>query len=433
MKQKPTQEARVKALASLSSVPTVLASTELKVNKAELAAFGCKQCSSKFGALAGSQPFCVTCGSDETEVVDDEVESIEDNTQLSSISCRNADCLTHNIIGASAAKALAGTAHCVTCGEEMPYTAPETAEDDLTETEELEASDDVADEDTDTETADDLEGGDPYLGGDSVVEGEEQPDYQPNAEGNVDVDLVDTIDGEEETELSMLVNEGVLVAFVNGVPVGKLTKQTAGINADVYLKESFSNAIGHTAGRTGVKAALKHYNFELIKASFPLKGLVAQQVKAALAEESKKVVAQLSDMKEDYRQALAIASLGLAKNFFKGKDNALKAGFVEELSNAGVRNATSVVERVFSHYSQPYITTLLATADDVLGKSLEVRNELAETLDAVNPLNEADAEEEEVVARLAGANLRPEHKKVVTASVASIRSTRDALPGGRLF
>jgi hypothetical protein len=145
----------------------------------------------------------------------------------------------------------------------------------------------------------------------------------------------------------------------------------------------------------------------------------------------------------DFEQCLGIASVGLNKDFFKGKSNALKVGLYNELSNAGVHKPAALVQRVFAQYSQAFVATLVETAQELMGKSVEVRNQLAETLGSINTLamNDEDDEENldddgiEVTARLNGAALRPERKPVASRGnqMVSIAALRKALPGGNLF
>lgn len=452
-KRKPLHSIRAAALAALSSklgsVFTVVASPELKVTQAEIATYGCKHCSTKFGALASTQPFCVTCGSDEVQQVENEDnESLTDSSDLSAVTCNH--CSTHNILSATTASTLQGRMFCTACGEPIGYSAPEAAEaeEDPTATEAIEEDIDTAD----------LGGEDVGLGEDGTEEAsdeeeeilettEEAPTDSGEADEyagkqcaeTVDVDLVDTVP-EDEAEVAFTLVEGTLVATVNGVPVATLDKATAGVNSDVYTKKSFTDAVGLTIARTGITAGLKHYGFSNIVVAFPLKKLVAAGVEAEMALIKQAESAKVDDVVADLSQCLAIAGLGLNKNFFKGKDNALKAGFYEELSNAGVVNPAKVVERVFAHYGEAYVTTLLATAEELLAKNVDVRNQLAEAVDAVNPvavedeaeIDDVDLNNVEVTARLAGSTLRPQ-RNAETASAVSVSTIRKALPGGRLF
>lgn len=456
-KRKPLHETRALALAALSSklgsVFTVVASPELKVTKTEVATVSCKHCSTKFGALASTQPFCVTCGSDEVEQVENEspAESLTDNDDLSAVTCNH--CSTHNILSSTTAATLNGKMFCTACGEPVGFSAP-AEETDIIDLSEVEADNDLdgndlggdalqeekqeatEDEDTDEDEADDA---DDSEDDDEKSESEQKP-ATATQEDVVDVDLVDTVDSDKEAQLSFSLLDGTLVASVNGIPVSTLTKETAGVNSDVYTKQSFADAVEHSVARMGVSAALQHYGFQHIVVAFPLKKLVEARVAQEMATIKSQETATLDDIKADLQQCLAIASLGLNKNFFKGKDNALKAGFYEELSNAGVVNPAKVVERVFAHYSESYITTLLATAEELMAKSIDVRNQLAEAVDGINSVDVADDDEAEdtdlnnveVTARLAGSTLRPERKVAETASV-SVSTIRKALPGGRLF
>ena len=443
-KRKPAYEVRAQTLASLSqklgSVFSVQASTELQVDtKAEIASFGCKSCHTKFGAFANSQPFCVTCGSDEVEPTEpddeDEVQALASDSNLSAVTCTS--CGTHNILDTQTASALEGKLHCITCGTAINYAAPDI--DDL-------GSDPLEDEGEDNLGEEVVEGGknckasddndDDDLGGDDVTDADSD---------TVDVPLVDVVDvQDDEAELSTLLHDGVLVATYNGLPIATLTKEMAGVNADLYTKPTFTTALRHTASNQGIKAALRHYNFQLVVAKFPLQKLVQAGVEKALAEQSVQLTASMTALGSDFEQCLGIASVGLNKDFFKGKSNALKVGLYNELSNAGVHKPAALVQRVFAQYSQAFVATLVETAQELMGKSVEVRNQLAETLGSINTLPMDDGVEDdenidddgiEVTARLNGAALRPERKPVASrgTQTVSIAALRKALPGGNLF
>ena len=133
----------------------VIAAAAPEVNKdTVLSAFKCGDCTTQFSALAGSQPFCVTCGSEEVDVEDGEgalsPEDIGDDENLANVECSS--CGTHNIVTLETASALGTKMHCVTCGTEIEYMPPTEGEDVEENLEDVELSadgDDLTDEEMD--------------------------------------------------------------------------------------------------------------------------------------------------------------------------------------------------------------------------------------------------------------------------------------------
>ena len=430
------------ALAADSNSPViVVASPDLAIDrKAEIAMHECQHCKTKFGALAHTTPFCVVCGSDEVDDLESESlvdgEDISDDADLSAVTCTA--CGTHNIFSDKVSATLGGEMHCAACGEPVTYKVAESDADSMVD--ELDDGDGVDLEESSDEDA--LDGvSDELDAEESSDEGDDGFAFDTTSEDDVEFSMLQLVGTGTTLNLAML--DSTLVAMAGVVPVALLTKETAGMNSDVFHKQSFIQAVEHTASKLGIKAALEHYGFNAIVAKVPLGDLVATRLEAQLEEKHAEVTAQLKDVRTDFHQCFALANVGLLKNFFKGREHALKAGFYQELSTLGVRNPAKLVTRVFETYGPAFVQTVLATTDELMAKGVDVRNQLAEAIDTTNfvPVEaedevEDDAEDDTVEARLAGAGLRvhsksPELSSTVTAG--TIHSLREALPGKRLF
>jgi len=427
----------------------VIAAAAPEVNKdTVLSAFKCEGCTTQFSALAGSQPFCVTCGSDEVDVEDGEgalsPEDIGDDENLANVECSS--CGTHNIVTLETASALGTKMHCVTCGTEIEYMPPTEGEDveenledvelsadgddltdeemddvDLTindeedETEEVEAAaaaTDAAPKAAETDVKAPAAPVDNVKPADAPVVAVEEPkpatepimlataddseDADESAESAED-DADDAVGEDEEVDfeescLAAIVQGDLsierygdrIVAFVGGIPVGHLTRANAGQNEGVFATTAFANAIKHTVRKVGAEKALAHYNFQLAAVKFPVPELVNERVTAGVEKAQREIASKIKDVSDDFRQAVGIVAAGLNKGWFKGSPHVLKEAFKNELAASGFKGASRVVDKVFAQYNDPYHKSLFEKAQELLSKSVEFRNELATSIGDMN-------------------------------------------------
>jgi hypothetical protein len=416
--RKPAFQVRASAVNSVShkigSLISVIASVDLVMpKKQELAAFGCDHCGTVFAGINSIAPFCVTCGSDQTNLVPDaefEPEELNESQELSGIMC--AGCDSHNIMSDAVAAKLAGKMHCVTCGESLEFDQPTDGdtEDDLPESNPVgDAANDVEIVSSGADNGDDdmdfgpegeveLDGADAAqatqaAGAEDLhppVSAEDPntmtiPAIDPGAE-TVDVSMSDAMPEDVGDDFDVTTDGETMVATVNSIPVALLKREqaAAGQYADMFGKQSFLRAVKAAVENGGRKAALASFGFEPIIAKFPLKSLVDAEVAKAMTAERNKVVASVQNLRADYDQSLHIAAAGLQKGFFAGRDNALKMGFFDHLQTAGVRNPAKLIDTVFKAHGNAFIATMLSLAEEVMAKPVEIRNELASAVDAMN-------------------------------------------------
>jgi predicted RNA-binding Zn-ribbon protein involved in translation (DUF1610 family) len=425
----------------------------------------CQHCNTRFTVNAGVQPFCIQCGSDEVEPIQNPVGNEEadnalelpDDSELSTLRCPS--CLTSSILKDETATLYGGSIHCAACGESILYV---TAQDDVVEN--------MDDEGTQDQMADDeLDLGDQGQQADDQLDvGQQDADDQQDQDQSQSQDQdhqqaddeVDTQDqGQQDAcktnaevevsllkcvkggDLNLITANDTLWAIVGGVPIASLSREKAGDNKDIFNKRAFAEAITATVNKIGVSSALEAYGFTPIMVKFPFAEQVEATAQAAVKENSVKVEATLKTLRDDYRQCLALAAVGLTKNFFRGQDHALKAAFYEELTQAGVSRPQKIIEKVFANFSEPYHKTLFALADSLLAKPLDVRNELAKTLGEVTTAELEDDEDDDtpdeqsasVESRLANPVVSIESKQALRSSqTASVRGLREAT-GGTFF
>lgn len=508
MRRKYIQE-RASVLNTASAktgTPFIVSTAKAELPQIETASFGCKSCGAEFASTKGSEPFCVNCGSEDVSSIQASAQAMPDSDKsLCAITCKT--CGTHNVLSDVTAGLLDGHMHCVECGNQLSYDVDDL-QDPVTEADPAGIENTLNTESAETVSPEDRGGqteGAPLNGGDekdiadalptteastevkaeaptsneipsAPAEGTGTPEtpavpvVEPIVDKIEDETLVEHAEWEQLPEneqdgceysdtslaavvlasnpkatLTLATSEDEILAFADGVPVARLEKVNAGEHAAVFHSKSFTQAIARVAETKGVRAALASYNFTAIRVKFPVSAAVRAKVAAKLQAETAAVQELSKSYRDDLMQCVSIASAAMTKNLFRTKANALKRGFVDTLTTAGVKNASTMVDRVFATHGDAYHKQVFELAQELQGKSIDYRNTLAESMGDLNtmPLDMPNDENQEVVVEHAtGADL--EHRmesaavktvartSVLSSTSGSIRNIR-AAAGGKLF
>jgi len=379
----------------------------------EIGGFKCVSCTTEFASTKseGFAPFCVNCGSEDVKAHDVKVQAVAEDNALSGIQCPTKACASLNIVSDETATTLKGEVCCASCGTHINYEIAEQdaskefdeadkfqkekmagdkaenkeSAEDVTDTEEVEDKDDKDEETSDS---------DDDFGGDDI--------------GNDDEEMMDEDEDVDEScmEMSMLkialaskqrsvdiVNVGAAVyAMVNGSTVASLNFEKAGDNKSVFYTKAFLDSIAAKVNNIGLEKALANFGFQEIKVAFPLAKTIEENatVKAEAAVKSYKE--RLATLSADMTQCLSIAATGLNKGFYRNEGNPLKAAFYAELEAAGVRSPAKIIDKIFAAAGDDWNKAMITKAMDLLSKTVEVRNELAEAITG-SAYQLADAEE----------------------------------------
>ena len=249
-----------------------------------------------------------------------------------------------------------------------------------------------------------------------------------------------------KAELSLVHTDDAIHAFAAGVPVAVLERANAGDNAEVFHSQAFARAIARAAETSGVIRALAHFKFVPVTVDFPQRAVAKARAAKIVEAASASLNSKADTLVADFTQCLSLAAVGLTKNVWKQKANAIKRGFIDTLTTAGVKNAAAMVDKVFAAHGDAYHAELLSTAQDLMNKSVDARNELSETLGEMNALayegapnpaeQEVKIDHAEVTADSLGSQMENAAlrggRQPVTASSSNIREIRRAA-GGSLF
>lgn len=419
---KTVASALASASAAIGRTATVIASEVVALPEGiEAKAHVCASCQTT-ASYNTPQPYCVTCGSDDLQVVDDALpaEEFSDEDEVVSAGCPS--CGTHNLMSKASVASLAHQMHCVTCGTEITFQDPDENATTFDPTDSMDLNDDAG-----TASADD---GDDEGEADNAANGpaDGAGDFDEVSGDDTELDLVEQAEG----DLEVFAGNGKVFASIGDIPVSVLDEENAGDNAEVMFSTAFMSAVKAAVKTQGVQA-LATFGFQPIRVKLNLAKLIDKQVTAGVQAETAKMEQAKADLRADYAHALQIAGVGLNKGFFANRSNPLKAALFDVLTQAGVRNAAPLIDTAFASVGEAFTAELLDTTEEVLDKSPELRDELAATLrttnyqkaEAVESDDDEEADEvDEIVARASGAGLK-------RSATASLKPTDDGTLFGR--
>lgn len=469
--------------------------------KLVLASFACGACTHTTVTVAGSEPFCPHCGSDEVAEVNQEDTAIDmaqmDEEDYSSLVCPN--CHVSNILSDVDLASTNGKIGCVTCGQPLEFDVEQlsTASDDEDEFDEEDenafSADDVDEFDEDEEEfattashSDILSNLDRAIllaSSEEEEDEEEDEEYEDEDEGeedDEDEDDEEIDEDEDEVEESSVKSskrgrrkpvtaslldlvlasmpepmdeetagdypvdfipygDEEILAMVNGVHVATLKKSSCKANQDIFGSDEYMEALSTSFEDFGLEDTLANYGFELSTLDLD-EEVIDNYIEARASKEHEQ---ELSSVKQNYsadmQQSLELAATGLSRGLFAQHAHTVKQRLVQDLTAANVRNAQHVVDKAFAATEDQYVATLMAIAQNLVEKSPEVRNQLAETIASLRPqVAEASAEDslrEKVEASLASPMVPSQtaRKPVATASTTSGSIVRQATAGRGLF
>jgi hypothetical protein len=408
------------------------------LSKFKYAQHACTDCGHAFSAVpaSGLQYHCSSCGSPTTkaEATTAKLEIPSDNN-LALVTCGS--CSTHNIFP-GAVVASVSQLNCSACGHEMNYkTTSTTAASDTVKADadempmndyestdlddmdlvDIEDDDDVAeddsgdelfDEESSTETAAPPSDGNPPdaledtgMKGDPAPESDSNTEQRHNAVENmtqdggldIEVNMMDVVTERPTPNVSpdniptppqiafVYLGQTMNVAVGNTI-VASLTPELAGDNAELMFQKNFQLAVKHSIDTLGLKEALAHYKFEPVKVKIKASAEIAKLVKTSVETEQSKVTANIKSVADDFAQATDIAAAGFAQNFWKNRQDPVKAALVTELVAAGMKHGSAerLVNRVYAAHGAAQMREVIALAREVAAKPVEARNGLAEAL-----------------------------------------------------
>lgn len=211
--------------------------------------------------------------------------------------------------------------------------------------------------------------------------------------------LPDQIQAPEKTKIVMTLHEcpdkgPFWNIIIDGNPVARVYLQDQPQPEEIkplFLSEQFPQVVQQTVAQFGVQEALASINARYY-------ALDENAVRAKVEEEVRKEYEErfqerVLALRNEFKEAVALALEGMAKNFFQDTDNPLKAALYTELVKAGVDNPTRYIEAAFERSATQFFDVVLDKALELMSKSEEVRREIAAMIKAAAPIQPKPAEE----------------------------------------
>ncbi len=214
-------------------------------------------------------------------------------------------------------------------------------------------------------------------------------------EGEEEIEMMDMIDDDNIDEVALIARSGAIQLASGPYIVAELKEEAAGDNKEIFHSAQFQRAIMDSIRKDGLAKAVAAYKFAPVKVKANLKKHIDKVVAKRMETEAAVLEKAKNDLSKTFKQSLDIATVGLQKNFWAKKQNPLKAAFVAELATVGVRNPEKMVNRIFDQQGLPYNTLLIAQAEELMKKSVEMRNEISSVLDMTQTIVAGEDSDEE--------------------------------------
>lgn len=175
--------------------------------------------------------------------------------------------------------------------------------------------------------------------------------------------------------------------MVSNKPVATLHKSRASADVqDIFDNENLvEDAFKAAVEKDGVnKSVISAFGLVPMILKVKASEAIQKAVNDKVAEMTTQMDLQKDNMEQEYQQSLGIAAVAVNKNLFDDTKNILAEDLIENLEQTGLEDARDIVESSFKNFGEEYLRTIIAKASDFKGKSVEVRNELANTVMASN-------------------------------------------------
>lgn len=397
----------------------VLASSRPDLPKdLSVAAHECGECATTFSVTATLVPYCVKCGSEDTNPIQANKVETSTYTGKESISAIKCECGTFTLIRDEDAIEMAGSMGCVACGATIDYSVAslQLASDECEADAETETEDDSEEEefdvlpDFDDEPEEDLGPEEACDESESEEEIENFDDFTEESEADEDQFEGDALSDELETEGDMVeaslmdLAKGEtswvkasdrVMAFVGDICVATLVKSPTIASHKAFDRPAFMEAIVSHYNTHGMAKTLQEFSFKTHTIELEESSVMKGKIEGVIALNRAELDQAVASWTETYNQSLQIAAAGLNKQFFSGKRHELKASLYSEMKAAGVRNPSSIIDRVFASSSDAHHQSLFDLAHELAAKPEDTRNSLAEAIGCANYIQASAIDEQE--------------------------------------
>lgn len=188
-----------------------------------------------------------------------------------------------------------------------------------------------------------------------------------------------------------IAGDSTWLAFYEGIPFAKATASTSKV--ENFASEVFGRTFSAIASDKGVATAMAELGFQEIKPEIKVEQFVQtevnSQVEARVAQIAEASARDASEFNDRFLAAIATASQGINRGFYKGMQNPIRVALASALEEAGIRGGEQLVAQAFAKHGDSYHKSLVAKASEIMQYDLTVQNQIA---NAVSEHQEPDAE-----------------------------------------
>lgn len=239
------------------------------------------------------------------------------------------------------------------------------------------------DDDVEEMAEEDEESGD---GGVAIEDVEASPEDAPGGAEDLSIlDIDETPDDAVEDVAFATFGTRLMAIKANRIIATMTSKMAvaAGRN-DVYLSDQFQQVTAMQLEQKGLRKGLKSMGFALAKVSLAKQSNIQAMVKKEVTKTTAAVRAVNADKEKAFEQSLAIASVGINRQMFKGSNNALHMALASEFRRLGIRGANRILDKVFAAEGPAYAKQIVELAKKIAAAPEEVRDGYVDALDMTN-------------------------------------------------
>jgi hypothetical protein len=235
------------------------------------------------------------------------------------------------------------------------------------------------------------------------VDSEEAPmdfEAEPSADevALLDVDSVDDTATDDVAFATVANVVHVLKANRIIASMGPASARKVGMS-DLYTSDQFHDVVEASLQKKGLRKGLVQSGFVLAKVKITASSkATAKVVEAKVATQVNAKMKALASRDEALDQSLAIAAVGINRQYFKGTTNELKAALETQLTQMGVRGASRMIRAAFAEHGVSYAKAIVTLAKKISAMPEEVRDQYASALDMTNDEDFDDGVDEELEA-----------------------------------
>jgi hypothetical protein len=165
---------------------------------------------------------------------------------------------------------------------------------------------------------------------------------------------------------------------------------------DVYMSDQFHTAVQANVEARGLRKGLVQSGFVLAKVKLAAASKATHRaIEAKVNARIEAKVATMAKRDQALEQSLAIAAVGINRRYFKDAKNELRSGLEAELTAAGVRGASRIVQAAFQRYGVDYAKAILTLANRIAAMPEDVRDHYASALDLTDDSEFVDSAAED--------------------------------------